>query len=330
MVTKRKIGPFAVEAIGLGCMSLSHAYGTPPDRDHSARLLNRALDLGYDLIDTAALYGFGANESLIGEAIGGRRGEYVLASKCGMTGVDGKRVIDGRPETLRRTLEESLARLRAETIDLYYLHRWDRNVPIEESVGAMAEFVREGKVRAIGLSEVSAATLRKAHAVHPIAAVQNEYSPWSRNVELGIVEATRELGAALVAFSPTGRGFLAGAVKASEDLVQGDLRRFMPRFQGDNLARNLALYARFETLAAEAGCTPAQLSLAWVLSRGEHVVPIPGTTSLEHLEENFAARGLEIDPGLFAEVDALITPETVAGARYPAATQAEIDTEEFA
>ena len=330
MVTKRKIGPFAVEAIGLGCMSLSHAYGTPPDRDHSARLLNRALDLGYDLIDTAALYGFGANESLIGEAIGGRRGEYVLASKCGMTGVDGKRVIDGRPETLRRTLEESLARLRAETIDLYYLHRWDRNVPIEESVGAMAEFVREGKVRAIGLSEVSAATLRKAHAVHPIAAVQNEYSPWSRNVELGIVEATRELGAALVAFSPTGRGFLAGAVKASEDLVQGDLRRFMPRFQGDNLARNLALYARFETLAAEAGCTPAQLSLAWVLSRSEHVVPIPGTTSIEHLEENFAARGLEIDPGLFAEVDALITPETVAGARYPAATQAEIDTEEFA
>jgi aryl-alcohol dehydrogenase-like predicted oxidoreductase len=329
MTNKRTIGPFSVEPIGLGCMSLSHAYGIKPDRDQATRLLNRALDLGYDFLDTAALYGFGANESLIGEAIGHRRSEYVLASKCAMTGVDGKRVIDGRPETLRRTLDEALVRLKSEVIDRYYLHRWDKKVPIEESVGAMGEFVAAGKVRAIGLSEVSAATLRKAHAVHPIAAVQNEYSPWSRNAELGVLEATRALGAALVCFSPTARGFLAGAVHSLDDLVEGDIRRGMPRFQDDKLPRNLALYARFEALAAQAGCTPAQLSLAWLLSRGDHVVPIPGTTSLDHLEENFAARALAIAPDILAAIDALFSPEKVAGARYVAATLAEIDTEEF-
>jgi aryl-alcohol dehydrogenase-like predicted oxidoreductase len=329
MAGKRKIGPLEVEPIGLGCMSLSHAYGTPPDREHATRLLNRALDLGYDFIDTAALYGFGANETLIGDAIGGRRSEFVLASKCGMTGVDGKRVIDGRPETLRRTLEEALARLRTDVVDLYYLHRLDRNVPVEESVGAMAGFVKEGKVRALGLSEVSAATLRKAQQVHPIAAVQNEYSPWSRNVELGILEATSELGTALVCFSPTARGFLAGAVRDAEGLAPGDLRRSMPRFQGENLSRNLSLYARFEALAAQAGCTPAQLSLAWALSRGAHTIPIPGTTSLSHIEENFAAREIEVSAALLDEIDRLLTPDAVAGTRYPAATQAEIDTEEF-
>ena len=329
MAATRKVGPFEVQPIGLGCMSLSHAYGTPPDAAHGTALLNRALDLGYDFIDTAALYGFGANESLIGEALAGRRSEFVLASKCGMTGVDGKRVIDGRPETLKRTLDESLQRLRTDVIDLYYLHRWDRQVPIEESVGALGEMVAAGKVRAIGLSEVSAATLRKAHAVHPVAAVQNEYSPWSRNVELGVLETTRELGAALVAFAPTARGFLAGAVAATDDLEDKDLRRAMPRFQGDNLASNLALYARFEALALKAGCTPAQLSLAWVLSRGDHVVPIPGTTSLAHLEENVAAGALEVSRDILAEIDALLAPGAVAGERYPAATQAEIDTEEF-
>ncbi|HEY5724230.1 MAG TPA: aldo/keto reductase [Allosphingosinicella sp.] len=328
-MAKRKIGPFEVEPIGLGCMTLSHAYGTPPAKEDSIRLLNRALDLGYDLIDTAALYGFGANEELIREAIGHRRGEFVLASKCGMTGVDGRRVIDGRPETLRRTVDESLARLGTETIDLYYLHRVDRNVPVEESVGAMAEFVREGKVRTLGLSEVSAATLRRAHAVHPIAAVQNEYSPWSRNVELGLLEATGELDTALVCFSPTGRGFLAGRIKSAEELEEGDLRRSMPRFQGQNLRHNLALYERFEDLAARAGCTPAQLSLAWLLSRGEHVIPIPGTTSARHLEENFEARRARVDAPLLAEIDLLVNRETVAGPRYPESTQAEIDTEEF-
>ena len=253
----------------------------------------------------------------------------MLASKCGMTGVDGRRMIDGRPETLRRTLEEALIRLRTDVIDIYYLHRRDRDVPIEESVGAMAEFVHEGKVRALGLSEVSAAILRSAHAIHPIAAVQNEYSPWSRNVELGVLDAARELGTALVAFAPTGRGFLAGSVKDESKLVDGDLRRSMPRFQGDNFARNLALYARFEDLAKGSGCTPAQLSLAWLLSRGPQIVPIPGTTSLAHLEENFAAGSLEVTTEVLAEIDCIMTPDAIAGPRYPAGTQAEIDTEEF-
>ena len=329
MTDKRKLGPFTVGPIGLGCMSLSYAYGTPPEATHSARLLNHALDIGYDFIDSAALYGFGANEALIGEAIGARRSEYVLASKCGMTGVDGKRVVDGRPETLLRTLDESLARLRTDVIDLYYLHRWDKRVPIEESVGALGRMVESGKVRAIGLSEVSAATLRKAHAIHPIAAVQSEYSPWSRNVELGVLETAKELGIALVAFSPTARGFLAGRVQSAEDMEEGDLRRAMPRFQGDNLQHNLGLYERFSRLAEDVGCTPAQLSLAWLLTRGDHVVPIPGTTSLRHLEENLAGGDFGLAPDVVEEIDSLLEPAAVAGARYPEAAQADVDTEEF-
>jgi aryl-alcohol dehydrogenase-like predicted oxidoreductase len=329
MSEKRRIGPFSVNPIGLGCMSLSYAYGAPPDPAHVARLLNEALDLGYDFIDTAAVYGFGANESLIGGAIGHRRGDYVLASKCGMTGVDGKRVIDGRPEVLLRTVDEALARLRTEVIDLYYLHRWDKGVPIEESVGALARMVAAGKVRAIGLSEVSAATLRRAHAVHPVAAVQNEYSPWSRNVELGLLAAAEELGVALVAFSPTARGFLAGRIGSTDDLAENDLRRTMPRFQAENLAQNLALYERFNALAAGLGCTPAQLSLAWLLTRSERVVPIPGTTSLDHLRENFAAAAITLTAEVTEEIDALLAPGTVAGDRYPAAALAEVDTEDF-
>ena len=325
----RTIGDLKVEPIGLGCMSLSHAYGTPPPPEQGAALLNRALDLGYDFIDTAALYGFGANETLIGEALAGRRDRFVLASKCGMTGVDGKRVIDGRPETLRRTLDEALARLRTDRIDLYYLHRWDRKVPIEESVGAMADFVAAGKVRALGLSEVSAATMLKAHEIHPISAVQNEYSPWSRNVELGVLDATARIGAALVCFSPVVRGFLAGWISAEDQLQEGDIRRTMPRFQGDNLAQNRVLYAGFEAIAARLRITPAQLSLAWVLSRGPHVVAIPGTTSMKHLEENFAARELTLDQETLLEIESLFAPDLVAGARYPAPTQAEIDTEDY-
>jgi aryl-alcohol dehydrogenase-like predicted oxidoreductase len=292
-------------------------------------LLQHAIDIGYDFIDTAALYGFGANESLIGEALADRRGRFAIASKCGMTGVDGRRVIDGRPETLRRTLEESLRRLRTDVIDLSYLHRWDKRLPIEESIGAMADFVSEGKVRALGLSEVSAATLRKAEAVHPIAAVQNEYSPWSRNVEIGVLDATRESGGALVAFSPTARGFLTGAIRAPDELEDKDLRKSMPRFQSGNFERNRALYRRFEQIAGDVGCTPAQLSLAWVISRGEHVVAIPGTTSLKHLEENLAALALVLPADAAAAIDDLFAPDQIAGDRYPAATLAEIDTEQF-
>ncbi|QIK79864.1 aldo/keto reductase [Sphingomonas piscis] len=310
-------------------MPLSHAYGTPPEKSAATRLLNEALDLGYDFFDTAALYGFGANEELIGEAIGHRRHDYILASKCGMTGVDGQRVIDGRPETLRRTLDDSLRRLKTDVIDLYYLHRWDKTVPIEDSVGELGRFVAEGKVRAIGLSEVSAATLRRAHPVHPIAALQNEYSPWSRNPELGVLAATREIGAALVSFSPVARGFLAGSVTNPDGLPDKDIRRAMPRFQADNLSTNLSILERFQRLADNSGCRPAQLSLAWVLSRGDHVIAIPGTTSLQHLRENFQARLLEIDAGVLKQIDGLFAQGSIAGARYAPATLAEIDSEEY-
>jgi len=329
MADKRKVGPFRVNPIGLGCMSLSYAYGTPPDAAHSTRLLNEALDLGYDFLDTAAIYGAGANERLLGEAIGHRRGDYVLASKCGISGAGGQPVLDGRPETLHRTLDEALLRLRTDVIDLYYLHRWDKKVPIEESVGALGDMVKAGKVRAIGLSEISAATLRKAHAVHPVAAVQNEYSPWSRNVELGLLAAAKELGVALVAFSPTGRGFLAGRVGAADELAEDDLRRSMPRFQGENFDHNRTLYERFGALAAANQVTPAQLSLAWLLTRGEHVIPIPGTTSLQHLRENFAACAIALPEAVTAEIDALFAEGAVAGARYTEAMQAAVDTEQF-
>ncbi|MBC7987138.1 MAG: aldo/keto reductase [Sphingomonadaceae bacterium] len=329
MAAERRLGPFEVGPVGLGCMSLSHAYGAPPPEEEAAALLNHALDIGYDHLDSAALYGFGRNESLIGGALAGRRGEYLLASKCGMTGVDGKRVIDGRPETLRRTIDESLMRLGTDAIDLYYLHRKDRQVSIEESVGALGEMVAAGKVRAIGLSEVSAETLRTAHTVHPIAAVQNEYSPWSRNVELGVLDATRELGAALVCFSPMARGFLAGSVSSEEELEQGDIRRAMPRFQGENLEKNKELRDSLAAIAGDAGCTPAQLSLAWVLSRGEHVLVIPGTTKIAHLEDNLAAGDIVLGDETIARIDALFAPDAVRGARYNAATLEEIDTESF-
>jgi aryl-alcohol dehydrogenase-like predicted oxidoreductase len=330
---QRPLGPFQVSAIGLGCMNLSHAYGVPPSKDEAARLLLRALDLGVTLFDTAALYGFGANESLVGEVLAPHRSKFTLASKCGMQGEtfpDGvKRVIDNRPEKLRATCEAALKRLRTDVIDLYYLHRYDKRVPIEESVGALGDLVRAGKVRAIGLSEVSAATLRRAHAEHPVAAVQNEYSLWSRNVELGVLQACRELGVALVAFSPVARGFFAGTVTDASQLDAKDIRRGMPRFQGDNLRRNLALLPPLQALAAEAGCTPTQLALAWLLAQGEHVIPIPGTTSIVHLEEDLAAADLRLPADVLRRAGELIHQGTVAGPRYNAATQTEIDTEEF-
>ncbi len=327
---KRSVGPLSVSPIGLGCMSLSHAYGTPPPPAEGARLLRRALDLGYDFFDTAALYGFGGNETLLGEAIMDRRGDFVLASKCGMRGVDGKREINGRPDVLRQTCEESLKRLRTDVIDLYYLHRRDKNVPIEDSIGALADLVRQGKVRAIGLSEVSAATLRRAHAVHPIAAVQSEYSLWTRNPELGVLDACRELGVAFVAFSPVGRGFLAGGVRDPAALAANDLRRAQPRFQGEHFAANLKLLDGLETIAADARVTPAQASLAWLIARYPFIVPIPGTTNHAHLEENWGAGTVQLAPEVLAKLDQLINQQSVSGPRYPAAVQAEIDTEEFA
>ena len=326
---QRQLGPFQVSAISLGCMNLSHAYGVPPTPEQGAKVLLRALELGVTMFDTAALYGFGANETLVGNVLSAHRSKFVLASKCGMTGVDGKRVIDGRPATLKATCEAALQRLKTEVIDLYYLHRWDKQVPVEDSVGALSDLVREGKIRAIGLSEVSASTLRKAHAVHPITAVQNEYSLWSRNVELGVLDACKSLGVAMVAFSPVARGFFSGTVRDANALDAKDIRRAMPRFQGDNLVANLKLLDGFNALAAEAGCTPNQLALAWLLAQGEHIIPIPGTTSIAHLEEDVAAAEVVLSPATLQRADALINQRTVTGPRYNAATQTEIDTEEF-
>lgn len=324
----RKVGPFEVSAIGLGCMSLSHAYGPPPPRAQAEDVLKGALDSGYSFFDTAAVYGLGHNETLVGEVLGPYRDRFVLASKCGITNAAAtERGIDGRPETLKATCEGSLKRLRTEVIDLYYLHRWDKRVPIEDSVGGLAELVKEGKIRAIGLSEVSAATLRRAQAVHPIAALQTEYSPWTRNPEVAVLDACRELGVAFVAFSPVARGFLAGGVADPSQFAEGDIRAGMPRFQGEAFQRNLELLARFKALAAEAGCTPAQLCLAWLLQRDPIIVPIPGTTSAAHMRENAAAEPVRLSDEFMAKVDALVNATTVAGSRYSPALQASIDTE---
>ena len=329
---QRSIGPFQVAEIGLGCMNLSHAYGAPPPVADAERLLARALDLGVTLFDTAALYGFGANETLVGRVLKPHRDRIVLCSKGGMAGVafpDGlKRVIDGRPEAVRRNAEDSLKRLGTEVIDLYYLHRWDKQVPIEDSVGEMARLVAEGKVRALGLSEVSAATLRRAHAVHPIAALQTEYSLWTRNPEIAVLEACRELGTAFVAFSPVARGFL-GTLTDVASFDAKDIRRAMPRFAPDHYAANLALLPPVQAVAAELGATVAQVALAWLLQRAPHILPIPGTTSVPHLEDNVGAARLQLSAAQVARLEAAVNPRTVQGARYNASTQAEIDTEEF-
>ncbi len=326
---QRKIGSREVGAIGLGCMNLSHAYGYPPAKEDAVRLLHHAYDIGVRHFDTAALYGFGNNERLVGESLGDRRNDIYLASKCGMTGVDGVRVIDGRPESLMKTIEDSLRHLQTDHIDLYYLHRWDKSVPIEDSMGALSEMVKQGKVGALGLSEVSADTLRKAHAVHPVAAVQTEYSLWTRNAEIAVLDACRELGVAFVAFSPLARGFLSGGVEGPEQMAEKDIRRGMPRFQEPNYTANQALFWQFTELANEAGCYPGQLALNWLLQQGDNIIPIPGTRSLDHLEQNRRAGEINIDPTILARAGELINLGSVSGERYPSATQAEIDTEEF-
>jgi hypothetical protein len=324
---QRQLGPFKVSAIGLGCMSLSHAYGTPPPREQAERVLLGALDAGYTFFDTAAVYGVGHNETLVGEVLKGRRNEFVLASKCGLTNGD-QRELNGRPEVLKATCEGSLRRLQTDVIDLYYLHRWDKRIPIEESVGALAELVAEGKIKTIGLSEVSAATLRRAHAVHPIAALQTEYSPWTRNPEIAVLDVCRELGVTFVAFSPVGRGFLAGGVTDLAQLEDGDFRKGMPRFQGEAFEANLKMFAGFAELAREAGCTPAQLCLAWLLAKDGAQVPIPGTTNPDHMAENAKAAEIKLSPEVMAKVEELVNPQTVTGPRYAPAMQASVDTED--
>ncbi len=333
-MTKRRIGPFSVTGIGLGCMSLSYAYGTPPSDADGERLLHRALDLGYDFLDTAALYGLGHNETLIGRALKHLRGAFTLASKCGIRlgegGIKAPRVLDGSRAGVTAVLDESLARLGVDHIDLYYLHRLDPKTPIEESVQALADARAAGKIGAIGLSEVSAATLRRAAAVHPIAALQTEYSLWTRNPEIAVLAACRELGTTFVAFSPVGRGFLAGGVPDPAALPQDDIRRTMPRFREPNLGQNARLLDGLREIGAALALTPAQLCLAWLLTRDETLVTIPGTASLAHLEENWAARDVRLDAATMARLDALINHATVAGHRYSPAMNAAIDTEDFA
>ena len=324
----RQLGPFSVSAIGLGCMSLSHAYGAPPPVGAGEALLLKALDLGYSFFDTAALYGGGANEALVGKALASRRSEFVLASKCGLTIEDGGRVMSNDPAKIRRTCEESLRRLNTDVIDLYYLHRWDKITPIEEAVGGLADLVKAGKVRAIGLSEVSAATLRRAHAVHPIAAVQSEYSLWTRNPEVAVLDACAELGVGFVAFSPVARGFLTDAPPDVDRFEPRDIRKAMPRFQGDNWTSNLKLLEGVDAVARDTGLTRAQLALAWTLAQRPFIVPIPGTTSPAHLAEN-AGGDAALSPEALARLGGLINPRTVLGPRYPANVQPEIDTEEL-
>ena len=316
-------------------MNLSHAYGAPVSAEQGERVLLAALDAGVTLFDTAALYGFGANETLVGRVMKQHRSRFTLASKCGMQGVDvngdGKlvRVIDGRPDTLRKTCEDSLRRLQTDVIDLYYLHRWDKSVPIEESVGALGELVRRGHIRTVGLSEVSAATLRRAHAEFPVTAVQTEYSLWTRNPEIAVLDACRELGVAFVAFSPVARGFLCGDLTDVCTLDAKDIRRTMPRFAPDAYSANLTLLDSYRTIAREVGCTPAQLALAWLLHKGDHIIPIPGTTRVEHLHDDLGAVNVQLDGVTMAQLDALINHRTVVGNRYNAQSASEVDTETF-
>jgi aryl-alcohol dehydrogenase-like predicted oxidoreductase len=322
----RQLGPFTVSAIGLGCMNLCHAYGIPPSEEDAGKLLNRALDLGVSFLDTAAIYGLGQSERLIQRYVMHRKAEFTLASKCVMDAPDGRnRVLDGRPEVIAATLDRALGRLGADRIDLYYLHRLDRNVPIEESVGALVRAREAGKIGAIGLSEMGAATIRRAHAVHPIAAVQSEFSPMVRNPEVAVLDTCRALGIGFVAFSPVARGMLAGAVR-SDAYEKHDIRATMPRFLGDNLQHNLGVVAQFEAVAADLWFTPAQLALAWVLAKGEHIVPIPGTRSIAHLEEDVGAAAIRLTPETLTAVEQIFAG-TVRGARYAAFAQATVDTE---
>jgi len=316
---KRKLGGLEVSALGLGCMGMSEFYGAADDAESNATL-ELALERGLDFFDTADVYGFGKNEVLLAPFLKRHRARVVLATKFGIVRDPSdptKRGLDGSPAYVQRSCEASLKRLGVEVIDLYYLHRKDPKTPIEDTVGAMAELVKQGKVRHLGLSEVSPETLKRACAVHPIAALQTEYSLWSRDPDDGLLTVCRALGVGFVAYSPLGRGFLTGQIKAFEDLAADDYRRFSPRFQGENFQKNLALVAAVGELAKSKGCTPAQLALAWALSRGDDVVPIPGTKRRTYLRDNLGALEVSLTPADLAAIDAVAPKGAAAGLRYP-------------
>jgi len=327
---QRQIGPFTVSAIGLGCMNMSMGYGPRPDDEESGRLLNAALDHGYTFLDTAAMYGNGHNESLIGKYLSHRRDEYLLASKCGIArGVDGKTEINGDPAVLQQTCELSLRQLNTDVIDLYYLHRIDPHVPVEDSVGALAQLVEQGKVKTIGLSEINSASLRRAHAVHPITAVQSEYSLWSRTPERQMLATCAELDIAFVPFSPLARQFLTGKCGDVTTVLEDDIRASIarPRFEAENFARNQKLLTPFAEIAARNNCSMAQLALAWLLAQGDNIIPIPGTKHYDWMIENAGAGDMSLDAATVTELDQLINEDTVAGRRYTDALMASTDSE---
>lgn len=323
----RQLGELQVSALGLGCMSMSQSYGEA-NRQESERTLQRALDLGYTFLDTASLYGLGHNEALLGEVLPARRNEFILASKCGIKDRNGKRVIDCTPENIKKTCEDSLRRLNTDVIDLYYLHRRDFNVPIEESVGALADAVSAGKIRYIGLSECSSTTIRKAHREHPVCAVQSEYSLWSREPENKVFDCCRELGIGFVPFSPLGRGFLSGAITDMSALGDDDMRQTMPRFLGDNFEKNIKQLADLREIAASNSCTLAQLALAWVLEQDPNFVPIPGTKHVKYVEENAQAAELTISARELTRVGEVFSGDSVCGERYAKSHMLSLDPDE--
>lgn len=327
---QRQLGPNGpiVSTLGLGCMGMSDFYSTAQDEQEAIATLHRALELGVTLLDTADMYGPHTNEQLIGKAIKGKRQQVFLATKFGILrdpADPSARGVSSRPEYIRRSVEGSLQRLGVEVIDLYYQHRVDPEVPIEEVVGTMADLISEGKIRYIGLSEASVATLERAHKVHPITALQTEYSLWTRDAEQGVLAACERLGIGFVPYSPLGRGFLTGAIQRPEDLDADDFRRSNPRFQGENFARNLALVEKVTALAKQKGVAPSQLALAWVLAQGEHIVPIPGTKRRRYLEENIAAAELTLNKAELAAIEAVFPLQAAAGARYGAESMTYIN-----